>query len=74
MELMALIFPLSLPPSLSHTLLSFFVVLCLSLPLSLCQSAGTNTGCSCDVTAHGGKALGGVDRLHTQATPPPQHA
>lgn len=71
MELMALIFPLSLSPSLSHTLFSLF---CRSLSLSLCQSAGTNTGCSCDVTAHGGKALGGVDRLHTQATPPPQHA
>lgn len=39
------------------------------LSLPLCQSAGTNTGRSCDVTAHGGKALGGVDRLHTAATP-----
>lgn len=38
MELMALIFPLSLPPSLSHTLLSFFVVLCVSLSLSLSVS------------------------------------
>lgn len=61
-------------PSLSLTHFSLFSSFCVSLPPSLCQSAGTNTGCSCDVTAHGGKALGGVDRLHTQATPPLQHA
>lgn len=65
MKLMAPVFlPLSLPlflslsPSLTHTSLYFRRSFCLSLFRSLHQSAGTNTGRSRDVTAHGERRLG----------------
>ena len=68
---------LALPPSSpalltrapAHTHAHTSLFSSLSGSLARCLSAGTNTGRSRDVTAHGGQALGGVDRQHKRPRP-----